>query len=138
MKTSLYQDVMRGLLGFVLAVAGSGHLSFKRTEFHAQVPVWLTEDEMIIDLVVIGVGVVEILLGLAIIFWSRQKVKLGIATAIFFVVIWTGNVYQYTNDIEAFGLETDHERLIRVFLQPLFILWALWSTGASRSLFGKL
>jgi uncharacterized membrane protein len=120
-----------------MIAAGSGHLSFRRKEFRAQVPQWLTDSETITDLLVVSVGVFEILLGLAIIFWSRQKVKLGIVIAVFFLLVLPGNVSQYTNGIDAFGLDTDRQRLIRLFLQPILILWALWSSGAWQSLFGK-
>lgn len=74
-------------------------------------------------------GVVEIALGLAMIFWTKQKVKTGIALAIFFVLVFPGNISQYTNGIDGFGLDTDQKRLIRLFFQPVLIAWALWSNG---------
>jgi len=61
----------------------------------------------------------------------------GILLAIFFVLIFPGNISQYTNGISAFGLDTDEKRLIRLFFQPVLILWALWSTGALRYLIDK-
>ncbi len=53
-----------------------------------------------------------------------------IALAVFFVLIFPGNLSQYTNGIDGFGLDTDGKRLARLFLQPVLILLALWSTGA--------
>jgi hypothetical protein len=50
-------------------------------------------------------------------------------TAIFFVLIFPGNINQYVNGIDAFGLDTDQKRLIRLFFQPLLVLWALWASG---------
>lgn len=50
--------------------------------------------------------------------------------AIFFVIIFPGNIAQYMNQIDAFGLDTDRARLIRLFFQPVLVAWALWSTGA--------
>lgn len=118
-----------------MVLAGIGHLTFQREEFQAQVPRWLPSDPAFMDFVVIASGVTEIALGLAMVFWTRHKVKVGIALAIFYVLIFPGNISQYTNGIDAFGLDTDRKRLIRLFFQPVLILWALWSTGALKYLF---
>jgi uncharacterized membrane protein len=132
MKTSIFQNVMRILLGTFMLLAGIGHLTFQRTEFLAQVPRWLPDSPRFMDFVVISSGVVEILFGLAMIFWVKQKIKVGIALAIFYVLVFPGNISQYTNGIDAFGLDTDLKRLMRLFFQPVLILWALWSTGVFR------
>ncbi|NBC06373.1 MAG: hypothetical protein GVY26_04175 [Bacteroidetes bacterium] len=134
METTLIQNVMRVLLGALMAFAGIGHLTFQREEFQAQVPRWLPSDPAFIDFVVISSGVVEISLGLAMIFLWKHKVKVGIALAVFYVLIFPGNISQYMNEISAFGLDTDRKRLIRLFFQPVLILWALWSTGALKYL----
>lgn len=120
---------MRIILGAFMLLAGIGHLTFQRTEFLAQVPSWLPDSPRFMDFVVISSGVVEIFFGLAMIFWVRQKIKVGIALAIFYVLVFPGNISQYTNGIDAFGLDTDLKRLIRLFFQPVLIIWALWSTG---------
>jgi hypothetical protein len=36
---------------------------------------------------------------------------------------------KHVNHIDAFGLNTDNLRLIRLFFQPVLIFLALWSTG---------
>lgn len=41
---------------------------------------------------------------------------------------------QYTNRIDAFGLNTDQARFTRLFFQPVLVAWALWSTDAWRML----
>lgn len=120
---------MRIILGAFMLLAGIGHLTFQRTEFLAQVPSWLPDSPRFMDFVVISSGVVEIFFGLAMIFWVRQKIKVGIALAIFYVLVFPGNISQYTNGIDAFGLDTDLKRLIRLFFQPVLIIWALWATG---------
>lgn len=119
--------VTRVLLGVSLIFAGVGHLSFSRTEFLAQVPVWLPIDP---DLVVLTSGVVEILLGIGLLSFSRIVPWVGLATAGFFIAIFPGNINQYVEGIDAFGLNTDQARLIRLFFQPLLVVWALWSTRA--------
>jgi uncharacterized membrane protein len=110
--------------------AGITHLTTSRLEFQAQVPNWVP---LSADFVVLASGVVEILLGLALASLRHRK-EVGIATALFFIAIFPGNISQYVNGIDAFGLDTDRARAIRLFFQPLLVLWAIWSTGAWRSI----
>ena len=114
-------------LGAALVYAGIGHLTFLRQEFQAQVPVWLPLDP---DFVVLASGAVEIVLGLGLLSGGRLGSYFGLATAAFFIAIFPGNINQYLEGIDAFGLSTDEARLTRLFFQPLLVLWALWSTSA--------
>jgi len=123
------QTVLRILLGLFLVFAGTTHLTVARAEFLAQVPTWLPVNG---DLVVILSGIAEIMLGLALIFLIRRRVLAGLAAAAFFVLIFPGNISQYANRIDAFGLNTDQARFNRLFFQPVLVFWALWSTGAWR------
>jgi uncharacterized membrane protein len=118
------------VLGFALAYAGVGHLTTSRQEFQAQVPT-LFEDYA--DFVVLASGVVEIALGVGLIALWRYRVQLGWLVAAFFVAIFWGNFSQYVNGVDAFGLNSDRARLIRLFFQPLLVMWALGSTGAWRA-----
>ncbi|MDT3405294.1 DoxX family protein [Mucilaginibacter terrae] len=127
MHTSKIRSVARIVLGAFLAFAGVSHLTFNRSEFLAQVPKWLPVHP---DLTVVLSGIVEISLGLALIFIVKNRKWVGIITAVFFVLIFPGNISQYINKVDAFGLNTDKARLIRLFFQPVLILWALWSTNA--------
>lgn len=120
-----------------MTLAGIGHLTFQRQEFVAQVPRWLPTDPAFMDFVVVSSGIVEIAFGLTLIFLTKYKVKVGIALAIFYVLIFPGNISQYTNGIDALGLDTDLKRLIRLFFQPVLILWVLWSTGALNYLLNR-
>ena len=119
--------VARLLLGGALIYAGIGHLTFSRTEFQAQVPVWLPFDP---DFVVVASGVVEIMLGIGIASAGALVPYAGLAAAMFFIAIFPGNINQYVEGISAFGLDTDQARLNRLFFQPVLVIWALWSTGA--------
>ena len=119
---------MQVLLGSALIYTGILHLTSSRLEFQAQVPPWVPFSA---DFVVLASGVVEILLGLALASLRRRK-EVGIATALFFIAIFPGNISQYVNKVDAFGLDSDQARLIRLFFQPLLVIWALWSTGAWR------
>jgi uncharacterized membrane protein len=84
--------------------------------------------------VVLTSGVVEIVLGLSLIGLWRYRVQVGLIVAAFFVAVFPGNISQYINHIDAFGLDSDRARLIRLFFQPLLVIWALWSTGAWRTI----
>jgi uncharacterized membrane protein len=122
--------ILRIILGLFMLYAGIGHLTFLKQEFHAQVPTWLTTDKGLMDSIVIISGIVEIAFGLLMIIGGKLKIKTGFALALFFILIYPGNINQYTNAISAFGLDTDTKRLVRLFFQPALILWALWSTEA--------
>jgi uncharacterized membrane protein len=130
-KTSFLQTAMRILLGSLMILAAVGHFTFQREEFQAQVPDWIPMSK---DIVVILSGVVELALGLAMLFWKSQRVLVGLSLAAFFVLVFPGNIAQYMNGTDAFGLDTDRARLIRLFFQPVLIIWALWSTGALKAL----
>jgi uncharacterized membrane protein len=124
---TLIKKLTQALLGLALAYAGTTHLSSNRQEFQAQVPTWLPLDA---DFVVIASGIVEITLGLSLLTLWRYRQVIGLVVAIFFILIFPGNINQYINHIDAFGLDTDQARFIRLLFQPLLVAWALWSTGA--------
>jgi uncharacterized membrane protein len=133
-QTSTTQNLARILLGSFMILAAIGHFSFKRAEFQAQVPDFVPFSK---DFVVLASGVVELLFGLAMVFLTKYKVYVGIVLAIFYVLVFPGNIHQYTQHIDAFTLNSDTARLIRLFFQPVLMLWALWSTGAITALRGK-
>ncbi len=117
-------------LGAFLTSAGTSHLGSNRKEFLAQVPTWLPLNA---DFVVIASGLVEIALGISLItttfIFTKFRRQVGITVAVFFILIFPGNINQYLNQIDAFGLDTDQKRLIRLFFQPLLVIWALWASG---------
>ena len=114
-------------LGAMLLFAGTSHLTFAREEFAAQVPPWVPVDT---DTVVVGSGLVELALGGALVALPRHRVAVGWVVAAFFVAIFPGNVSQLVTRTDAFGLDSDRARAIRLLFQPLLVVWALWSTGA--------
>jgi uncharacterized membrane protein len=123
----LVRKAFQILLGLALGYAGIGHLTTSRQEFQAQVPTVFAD---IADFVVVASGVVEIVLGLALVGLWKYRVQVGWVVAAFFVAICPGNISQYVNGVDAFGLDSDTSRLVRLFFQPLLVVWALWSTGA--------
>jgi uncharacterized membrane protein len=121
------RHIGRYLLGAALIYAGVGHFTFSRLAFQAQVPPWLPLDP---DFVVLASGAVEIALGLGLIFIARYRKQIGWLTAAFFLAVFPGNISQYLTQTDAFGLNTDEARAIRLLFQPLLIIWALWATAA--------
>ena len=126
-KSSTLQTAGRLILGGFLFFAGVSHLTFQRTAFLAQVPPWVPMNP---DLVVVLSGIVEILLGAALIFLPKQRIIVGWVVAAFFVAVFPGNIAQLLQHRDAFGLNTDLLRWLRLPFQPLLIWLALWSTGA--------
>lgn len=123
---TIAQTAARVLLGSAMVGAGVLHLTTQREEFQAQVPSWFPLDE---DLTVIGSGVVEIGLGAAFIVLPKQKRLIGGLLALFYVAIFPGNIAQYVEGVDAFGLDTDRARFIRLFFQPVLVLVALFGGG---------
>ncbi|RUR03614.1 DoxX family membrane protein [Labedella endophytica] len=121
------RTIGRIVLGSFLAFAGISHLTFARDEFTAQVPDFVPLSE---DTTVLASGVVEITLGTALLFAKKKRTLVGWAVAAFFVAIFPGNISQFVNKVDAFGLTSDTARGVRLIFQPILVLWALWSTGA--------
>lgn len=117
----------RLLLAFGLGFAGVNHFT-NAAEFLAQVPPWMPLPELVVALS----GVVEILLALALALWWSHRALVGWVVAAFFVVIFPGNISQFVTGTDAFGLDSDLARAVRLVFQPVLVVWALWCTGAWR------
>lgn len=126
MKSDTIKTIAKYGLGAMLITAGIGHLTFARKEFQAQVPNWVPLEK---DDTVVYSGVAEIALGTAIIATPKKYESIiGKIAGTFFTAVFPGNVAQYKNDRDSFGLNTDGKRLARLFMQPLLVFWALKST----------
>jgi len=111
--------LLRWALAAFLATAGVGH--FRRPEeFLAQVPPYLPAPELLVAVS----GVVELGLALALVALPRWRSAVGEATLLFFLAVHPGNIAQYTEARDAFGLDSDAARLVRVLLSPLLWVWA--------------
>ena len=124
---SVARSVARVVLGGALVLAGLGHLTFARHDFEAQVPDWVGIDK---DAVVLLSGLVELVLGAALIVVRRRRAALGLVVGLFFVAVFPGNISQFVDGHDAFGLTSDSSRRNRLFFQPVLVAWAWWSTGA--------
>lgn len=126
-RTTILRTAFRLVLGAFLLLAGLSHLTVNREAFLAQVPTWLPLEG---DFVVVASGIVEMILGAALLVLGRYRVQVGWIVAAFFVAIFPGNISQLVTQTDSFGLDTDLARAIRLLFQPVLVLWALWSTGA--------
>ena len=125
--SSVPRVLARWTLGAALAFAGVSHLTFARNAFYAQVPPWLPLDA---TFVIVASGVVEIVLGAAVLVVRRRRTQLGWVVAVFFVLVFPGNISQFVTHSAAFGLDSDVSRGVRLLFQPLLVAWALWCNGA--------
>ncbi len=124
-KTNI-KTTARILLGAFLVTAGTGHLTFARKDFRAQVPDWVplkTDDTVLLS------GIAEMALGIALIAPGKHRETVGKIAATFFTAVFPGNIAQYVHKRSAFGLNTNGKRLTRLFFQPVLIYWALQSTA---------
>ncbi len=126
-RVARIRSVARVVLGGALVVAGIGHLSFSREDFQAQVPDWVGLDK---DLVVVLSGFVEIALGAGLLVVRRRRSLFGLAVGLFFIAVFPGNISQFVDGHDAFGLDSNSARRNRLFFQPVLVAWAWWSTGA--------
>jgi uncharacterized membrane protein len=123
----LIKRIPQSFLGLALIFTGVGHMTTRRLEFQAQVP---TQLKQWANEVVLISGVVEIALGIALLVLWKYRVLVGWTVALFFVAIFWGNISQFVNGVDAFGLDSGAERFVRLLFQPLLVAWALLSTGA--------
>ena len=117
----------RWLLAAGLLFAGISHFRTAE-EFLAQVPPWMPAPEAVVAIS----GVVEIGLALALVLLPNKRALVGWIVAGFFVVVFPGNISQFVTGTDAFGLDSDTARAVRLLFQPLLVVWALWCTGAWR------
>jgi len=122
----------RWALATLLAAAGASHLMWGRRGYRIVVPDWATRlfhtDK---DTIVVASGVVELMLGSALVALPAERRRVGWAVAAFFVAVFPGNVHQWRTGRSAPMLRTDRARFVRLLLQPLLVGWALWSTSGT-------
>lgn len=126
LKQSRPRSATRWILGLFLLFAGTAHLTFAREEFVAQVPDFVPLDT---DTTVLASGVAELSLGALLLIAKKKRGMVGVLVALFFIAIFPGNLSQWINQVDAFGLDTDNKRFVRLFFQPVLVWLAWWSTG---------
>ncbi len=119
------RDLGRWLLAGFLTIAGIGHFVAADT-FQAQVPPWMPYPEAVIAVS----GVIELLFAAALLSARKHRAAVGWLLAAFFIAIFPGNISQFLTGTDAFGLDSDLARAVRLLFQPVLVVWALWCTGA--------
>lgn len=125
--------MIRALARWILALAlgAIGIVHFVSTRgFRVVVPDWATKVMRLDkDAIVIASGAAEVALAAGLLALPKERRRIGFATAAFFVAVFPGNVHQWRTQRSTPGLDTEARRFGRLFLQPLLVLWALWSTA---------
>ncbi|WP_314424590.1 hypothetical protein [uncultured Microbacterium sp.] len=125
--------MIRALARWILALAlgAIGIVHFVSTRgFRVVVPDWATKATRLDkDAIVIASGAAEVALAIGLLALPKERRRIGVATAAFFVAVFPGNVHQWRTRRSTPGLDTEARRFGRLFLQPLLVLWALWSTA---------
>lgn len=130
---TVIRPLARWLLAGLLVLAGLSHLFWARKGYRIVVPDWVEEVAPIDkDGVVVASGAAEVLLGVAVIGLPRERRRVGALIAAFFVAVFPGNVHQWRTGRPAPLMRTDRARFVRLFLQPVLVAWALWSTAPDR------
>jgi uncharacterized membrane protein len=133
-SADVVRAIARWALAALLAAAGVSHLTWGRRGYRIVVPPWATRMlRMDVDGIVVASGAVELVLAAAVVGLPRERRRIGAAIAAFFVAVLPGNVHQWRTGRSAPGLRTDRARLLRLFLQPVLVAWALWSTTPAES-----
>ena len=136
------RGVLRATARFALAAlllaAGASHLTWGRRGYRIVVPEWATRllrtDK---DMIVVASGAIEIMLGGALVVLPRDRPRIGMIVAAFFVAVFPGNVHQWRAGRSAPMMRTDRARFVRLLLQPVLVGWALWSTRDAATASGR-
>ncbi|WP_311245174.1 hypothetical protein [Microbacterium sp. WCS2018Hpa-23] len=133
----MVKALARWILALALGAIGIVHFVGTRG-FRVVVPDWATKATRLDkDAIVIASGAAEVALAVGLVALPKERRRIGIATAAFFVAVLPGNVHQWRTHRSTPGLDTEARRFGRLFLQPLLVLWALWATAPDRAPDGR-
>ena len=128
----MIRHISRWALALGLAAMGILHFTHTRG-FRGLIPEWAKKatglDE---NGIIIASGSAELALATGLLTLPRERSRMGWAAAAFFVAVFPGNIQQWRRGWSAPGLDSDTKRFVRLFLQPVLIAWALWSTSTPR------
>ncbi|MEX2533356.1 MAG: hypothetical protein WD360_05280 [Nitriliruptoraceae bacterium] len=127
-EMTVMRDIVRVVIAALLVTTGTLHLAAPDV-FYAQVPDFLPFRVAIVYLS----GIIEIVLAVGLL-WPRFKRRAAITAALFFVIIFPGNIWQAVAQVDAFGLDTDLRRIVRLAFQPVLILAVLFGGNVARKL----
>jgi uncharacterized membrane protein len=106
-----------------MLIAGVGHL-VSPEPFIQHIPPWVPDREALVFVS----GLMEVAFGVALVWPTRLRPRVGYALAAFLVAVFPGNIYVAVAGVDVEGLPGGAYPWIRLALQPLFIWLAIWST----------
>jgi uncharacterized membrane protein len=128
-RRATWHDHARRGMAVAMVFAGVSHV-VRPDPFVQHLPDWMPAREAL----VLITGVIEVLLGAALVRPRSRRRLAGRALAAYFVAVFPANVYVAIEGVDVDGQPGGTYHWIRLPMQALFIAWALWSTrGAERS-----
>lgn len=125
--------VARWTLAIALGAIGVMHFTSTRG-FRVVVPDWAVQlTKLDKNDIVLASGAAEMALAAGLLALPKERKRIGWATAAFFIAVMPGNIHQWHTKRSTPGLDTDARRFGRLFLQPVLVAWALWSTTEEKS-----
>lgn len=112
-------------LAIAMAFAGAAHL-FMPEPFVQHLPEWVPDRHAIIY----ASGIMEVALGIALIWPAGWRQMVGLALAAYLVAVFPANVYVAVESVEVDGQPGGVYPWLRLPFQALFVWLALWTTGA--------
>jgi uncharacterized membrane protein len=119
-------------LAIAMAFAGLAHLAMP-LPFLQHLPPWTPAAEAIIFVT----GIIEIALGAALLLRQPWRRRAGLALVAYLVAVFPGNIYVAVADVDVDGQPGGWYPWLRLPLQALFIVWALWTTRRSPGADGR-
>lgn len=127
--SEVLRTIGRFTLAALLAVAGASHLTWGRRGYRIVVPDWATKASTLDkDAIVVASGAVELMLAGALVALPKERSFIGSLVAAFFIAVFPGNVHQWQTGRSAPLMRTDKARFVRLLIQPVLVVWAIWST----------
>jgi len=118
------RDHARRGLALAMVVAGLSHLG-QPDPFVQHLPTWVPAREALVAIT----GLVEIAFGAALFRPQAWRRRVGQLLALYLVAVFPANVYVALAGVDVDGQPGGPYPWIRLPLQALFVVWALWSTA---------
>lgn len=120
-KNKSYRELGSYSMVIFLVFFGLSHF-YKQDELILMLPDFIPFPEFIIFIT----GIIEITLAVGLLFPTTRRLS-GILIAVYFIAVLPANIYKAVNTVEISGtLSNDTVAWLRIFFQPIFIVWALY------------
>lgn len=121
LKNTSYRELGAYSMAIFLVFFGLSHF-YKQDELILMLPSFIPFPEFVVYVT----GIIEIVLAVGLIFPPTRRIS-GILIAIYFIAVLPANIYKAVNMVEISGTLSNHTMSwVRIFFQPIFIVWALY------------